>query len=64
MKSRWIKTHGYCTPGGDPVWICQNCGGGMHVYGIETSRNYRDTCPDCKVRMQYPWEIDKENENE
>ena len=33
--AKWIEVHGYCTPGGDPVWRCSNCEKGEHVYGVE-----------------------------
>ena len=26
VHARWVKVHGYCTPGGDPVWRCSECG--------------------------------------
>lgn len=52
--AKWLKVGGYCTPGGDPVWRCSNCGKGTHVYGIEASSYQGDvsdqqwvTCPNC-----------------
>ena len=54
----WIKMSGYCTPGGDPVWCCSECGKGVHVYGTETSTYGKDiadhqwvTCPNCGAVM-------------
>lgn len=51
--SRWIKdnSHAWATPGGDPVWICENCGGGRHVWGIESTSPQLAQCPDCKSIM-------------
>lgn len=57
-KAKWIKMHGYVTPGGDPVWMCSNCGMGVHVYGIE-HRSYEGNvakhqwlaCPNCGAMM-------------
>lgn len=56
---RWIKARGsWCTPGGDPVWECSECGKGMHVYGIEHGTYGSDvadgqwvSCPNCGARM-------------
>lgn len=55
---RWMKVHGYCTPGGDPVWRCSVCGKGMHVYGIEHRTYGADVaegqwvaCPNCGAKM-------------
>ena len=56
-KKLWIKdtTHSWITPGGDPVWICPVCGGGRHVYGIE-SREQKLVCPDCGNKIEgYKW---------
>lgn len=56
---RWIHVTGYCTPGGDPVWACSECGKGEHVYGIEYqtySHNVSDgqwvSCPNCGADMR------------
>lgn len=58
-KGEWIHVTGYCTPGGDPVWACSECGKGEHVYGIEYqtySHNVSDgqwvSCPNCGARME------------
>jgi len=58
-KGTWIHVTGYCTPGGDPVWACSECGKGEHVYGIEYqtySHNVSDgqwvACPNCGARME------------
>ena len=59
-KGKWIKVHGYVTPGGDPVWKCSECEKGIHVYGIEApsyNRDYTDghqwvTCPNCGADMR------------
>lgn len=58
-KGRWIKTPGYVTPGGDPVWRCSECGKGIHVYGIEHGTYGADVsdgqwvaCPNCGALMK------------
>lgn len=57
---RWIKVHGYITPGGDPVWKCSECGKGIHVYGIEHGSYGSDiadgqwvACPNCGAKMDF-----------
>ena len=51
---KWVRVSGYCTPGGDPVWKCSECGKGVHVYGIEHGTYGADisdgqwvACPNC-----------------
>lgn len=53
--ARWIEDHSqtWITPGGDPVWVCENCGGGRHVYGIECYNDKLDKCPECGKKMIY-----------
>lgn len=58
VHGRWVNVSGYCTPGGDPVWRCSECGKGMHVYGIEHGSYGADVadgqwvaCPNCGARM-------------
>jgi DNA-directed RNA polymerase subunit RPC12/RpoP len=58
VHGRWVKVHGYCTPGGDPVWACSECGKGVHVYGIEHGTYGADiaddqwvSCPNCGAKM-------------
>ena len=57
-QGRWIEVYGYCTPGGDPVWRCSECGKGIHVYGIEHGTYGADVsdgqwkaCPNCGALM-------------
>lgn len=52
--ARWIQddSQTWFTPGGDPVWKCSNCGGGRHVYGIESTEEARIICPDCLMKME------------
>ena len=48
--AEWIEDNKkWFTPGGDPVWICSNCGGGRHVFGIES--------PDCGEKMTNAIEV-------
>lgn len=57
---RWVKARGsWCTPGGDPVWECSECGKGRHVYGIEHGTYGSDvadgqwvSCPNCGADMR------------
>lgn len=56
---RWVKAKGaWCTPGGDPVWECSECGKGRHVYGIEHNTyggaiadGQWVACPNCGAKM-------------
>ena len=58
-EGRWIKARGnWCSPGGDPVWECSECGKGVHVYGIEHGTYGSDiadgqwvSCPNCGAMM-------------
>ncbi len=58
-EGRWVKARGsWCTPGGDPVWECSECGKGVHVYGIEHGTYGSDiadgqwvSCPNCGAKM-------------
>lgn len=57
-QGHWVRTYGYATPGGDPVWSCSECGKGIHVYGIEHGSYGADisdgqwvACPNCGARM-------------
>ena len=60
VRGRWVKARGsWCTPGGDPVWECSECGKGQHVYGIEHGSYGADvadgqwvTCPNCGAEMR------------
>ena len=54
----WVRVHGFCTPGGDPVWACSECGKGIHAYGIEHGTYGADisdgqwkACPNCRAVM-------------
>lgn len=56
---KWVKARGsWCTPGGDPVWECSECGKGIHTYGIEHGSYGTDiadhqwvACPNCGALM-------------
>ena len=58
-RGHWVKARGsWCTPGGDPVWECSECGKGRHVYGIEHGTYGADvadgqwvSCPNCGCKM-------------
>ena len=57
---KWVKAKGsWCTPGGDPVWECSECGKGRHVYGVEHGTYGSDvadgqwvSCPNCGADMR------------
>lgn len=58
VHGKWVRVHGYATPGGDPVWKCSICGKGKHVYGIEHGSYGADiadgqwvSCPNCGAVM-------------
>lgn len=59
-RGNWVKARGsWCTPGGDPVWECSECGKGTHVYGIEHGTYGADiadgqwvACPNCGADMR------------
>ena len=34
VHGKWVRVHGYATPGGVSVWKCSICGKGKHFYGI------------------------------
>ena len=58
-RGKWVQVHGFCTPGGDPVWACSECGKGIHVYGIEHGTYGADVsdgqwkaCPNCGAVME------------
>lgn len=54
--SKWKKLDGnYMTPGGTPTYVCGNCGGSQHLYGVEFSRR-KIICDDCGYINIYPWE--------
>lgn len=55
----WKQVHGYATAGGDPVWACGECGGDMHVYGIEHEKNFHCVCAECGRPQLYPWEAER-----
>ena len=55
---QWVIVSGRCTLGGDPVWMCSECGKGQHVYGVEHGTYGADiadgqwvTCPNCGAIM-------------
>ena len=58
-EGHWVKARGnWCSPGGDPVWECSECGKGVHVYGIEHGTYGSDiadgqwvSCPNCGAEM-------------
>ena len=60
VRGKWVKARGsWCTPGGDPVWECSECGKGRHVYGIEhgsygagVADGQWVACPNCGAWME------------
>ena len=54
-EGTWVRVHGYCTPGGDPVFKCSNCGEDVHVYGIEHSFNEHEVCKNCGSHNKYTY---------
>ena len=60
VHGEWIEARGsWCTPGGDPVWECSECGKGRHIYGIEHGTYGSDVadgqwvaCPNCGADMR------------
>lgn len=53
---KWKEIDGIITPGGDPCYMCPNCGGDRHLYGVENTENYHHECKECKTKLIYPWE--------
>ena len=54
--SRWIKVTGdFTTPGGTPYFVCGQCGGSGHLYGVEYSKR-KVLCDECGCVNIYPWE--------
>ena len=59
-RGKWVEAKGsWCTPGGDPVWECSECGKGRHVYGVEHGSYGGDvadgqwvSCPNCGAEME------------
>ena len=52
---RWKQVYGYVTPGGDPVFGCENCGGSEHCHGVEHPKK-KLICDNCGSINLYPWE--------
>lgn len=53
---RWKEVEGnYVTPGGTPLYVCAQCGGGQHLYGVEYPQQAL-ICPKCGSINLYPWE--------
>lgn len=54
--SRWVKVTGdFTTPGGTPYFVCGQCGGSGHLYGVEY-RKRKVLCDGCGSVNIYPWE--------
>lgn len=54
--SRWVKVTGdFTTPGGTPYFVCGQCGGSGHLYGVEYSKR-KVLCDGCGCVNIYPWE--------
>lgn len=53
---RWKEVEGnYITPGGTPLYVCEQCGGGQHLHGVEYPEQAL-VCPKCGSINLYPWE--------
>lgn len=56
IVSRWVKVTGdFTTPGGTPYFVCGQCGGSGHLYGVEYSKR-KVLCDGCGSVNIYPWE--------
>ena len=54
--SRWVKVTGdFTTPGGTPYFVCGQCGGSGHLYGMEYNKR-KVLCDECGSVNIYPWE--------
>jgi len=54
--SRWVKVTGdFTTPGGTPYFVCGQCGGSGHLYGVEYNKR-KVLCDGCGSVNIYPWE--------
>lgn len=53
IKGEWRIIHGVLTPGGDPCWVCSNCGKDEHVCGIETPYTQHFICKNCGSHNDY-----------
>lgn len=59
-EGHWVEARGsWCSPGGDPVWECSECGKGVHVYGVEhgtygsgVADGQWVSCPNCGADMR------------
>ena len=59
-RGKWVEVRELlCTPGGDPVWECSECGKGRHVYGVEhgtygsgVADGQWVSCPNCGADMR------------
>ena len=61
---RWKEVEGnYITPGGTPLYVCERCGGGEHLYGVEYPKRVL-VCPKCGSINLYSWEKVRWLENE
>ncbi len=41
----------------DPFWTCSICGGGKHIFGIESVESQPKICPDCGATMTNAKEV-------
>ena len=63
MFGKWKRVHGYMTPGGTPVYVCENCGGSWHLHGSEFPKR-KLVCDDCGSINIYPWEKSYEEDEQ
>lgn len=65
---RWVQVQGgYMSPGGTPLYVCENCGGSEHLHGTEYPKRMA-YCKECGQVNFYPWEKlyneDEDNEDD
>ena len=49
MEARWFIDFVYMD--GTARWVCGNCKGGGHIYGIESEVDQPKVCPNCGAIM-------------
>lgn len=60
---RWRQMHGFITPGGTPLFVCDRCGGSEHLHGVEYPKR-KMVCDQCGSINVYPWEKTYDEESQ